>query len=100
MIQPNCVRSLRECLTRHSRAFLVTALAFATATIADPAAASSVDDSFAGNALDWCRWEDTSYQATVAQSEQLTLSPDASGTYSSARVHSQARLIGDFDVQV
>jgi arabinogalactan endo-1,4-beta-galactosidase len=68
--------------------------------IAGAVSAASLDDSFDGNALDWCHWEDTSYQAAVSQSGQLVLAPDASGAYSSARVHSQARLVGDFDVQV
>lgn len=82
-------------------AIVVVARTIAIALVAARSApASTFDDSFDGNALDWCRWEDTSYQAAVSQSGQLVLAPDASGTYSSARLHSQARLTGDFDLQV
>ena len=62
--------------------------------------ASSIDDDFAGSALDWCRWEDVSYNGTVTQSSALSLSPSGTQQYTSAEIVSQARLLGDFDVQV
>jgi len=88
-----------KCARLGVAAFTV-ACALATFSSSGVASAASLDDTFDGNALDWCHWEDTSYLASVSQSGQLNLAPSASGTYTSARVHSQARLVGDFDVQV
>ena len=62
--------------------------------------ASSIDDNFAGNALDWCRWEDVSYNGTVTQSGELSLSPSGTQQWTNAGIVSQARLVGDFDAQV
>ena len=77
-------------------AALVAALAFAGATHA----ASSMDDRFEGTSIDACKWEETSYEGAVSQSGALALSTTGTGTFGSARVLSQARLVGDFDVQV
>ena len=59
-----------------------------------------IDDSFDGNTLNWCRWEDISSGGSVTQSGELALSPDGTATFASARLLSQARLVGDFDIQV
>jgi hypothetical protein len=100
MVLPRCSHALRGKGARSLRVVVIMAFALANFAFSGLALAASLDDTFDGNALDWCHWEDTSYQATVSQSGQLILSPSASGPYTSARVHSQARLIGDFDVQV
>ena len=51
--------------------------------------ASSIDDNFAGNALDWCRWEDVSYNGTVTQSGELSLSPSGTQQWTNAGIVSQ-----------
>jgi len=76
------------------------AVAIAAIAFTSQVAAASLDDTFDGDSLDWCRYEDTSYQGTVSQGSELTLSPSGAGLFTSARVHTQARLIGDFDLQV
>lgn len=80
----------------HKVVALLAALAFTC-----PAhGASSLDDGFAGTALDWCKWEDLSHGATVAQADELVMTTSGNDTFGSSRVLSQARLVSDFDVQV
>ena len=77
-------------------ATLLATLAFAVAAHA----ASSMDDRFEGTSLDACKWEEASYEGNASQSGALALSTTGTGTFGSSRVLSQARLVGDFDVQV
>lgn len=63
-------------------------------------AASTMDDRFDASAIDACRWEDLSHEGAVSQSGALELATTGLGTFGSARVLSQARLVGDFDIQV
>ena len=93
-----CAPSIRKWFVpRVTRSFVI---ALAACGFANHVGATSLSDTFDGNTLDWCRWEDTSRQGTVSQGGELTLSPSGTDTFTRARVHSQARLIGDFDVQV
>ena len=100
MVVPECCSVSRCRRARWLRVASIAGFAVAAFAIIAPARAVSTDDGFDGSALDWCRWEDTSYLGAVSQAGQLILAPTASGSYASARVHSQARLVGDFDVQV
>ena len=84
------------CTKKKSTQVLLVSLFLLTTT----AHGVPIDDSFDGKALDWCRWEDISYFGTVSQDGELTLSPSGSATYTIARLLSQARLVGDFDIQV
>lgn len=61
---------------------------------------ATMNDTFDSNSLDWCRWEDVSFFGAVAQSGELALTPSGSQSYTAARILSQARLVGDFDIQV
>nr|MBL8455797.1 glycosyl hydrolase 53 family protein [Zoogloeaceae bacterium] len=70
--------------------FLFCAQAFAVQT----------NDDFAGDALDWCRWEALEQAGSVTQDGRLILATTGAGRFGQARVLSQYRLIGDFDVQV
>ncbi|TWO72397.1 DUF1583 domain-containing protein [Caenimonas sedimenti] len=77
---------------------LATAFALATGLWQSPAAA--VEDRFDGNALDWCKWEDVSTSGTVRQNGELILTSQPAPSFGSARVLTQYRLTGDFDMQV
>ena len=82
---------------------LVTALSLLAVLGLAPSAfgASTIDDSFDAAALDWCRWEDISYKGSAAQpGGELALSPSGTDSCTSGSVISQARLVGDFDMQV
>lgn len=59
-----------------------------------------MDDRFDGSSLDACKWEEMSYEGEASQSGALQLSTTGTGTFGSGRVLSQARLVGDFDLQV
>ncbi len=76
------------------------ALAAVLGSIAVAHGASSMDDRFDGSSLDACKWEEMSYEGEASQSGALRLSTTGVGTFGSARVLSQARLVGDFDIQV
>lgn len=81
------------------RAF--ASLVFTYAFLGTAHAASSMDDRFDGVTLDWCRWEDTSYQASATQSAgEIVLATAGTGVHGSARAQTQSRLVGDFDIQV
>ena len=82
----------------HRLARVAFAVAVGCATSAQ--GAPPMDDRFDGTAFDACRWDDASHIGTVAQSDALVLSTPGTSTYSSARVLTQARLVGDFDIQV
>lgn len=74
----------------------IVALALALPAKAD----SSMEDNFNGAALDTCRWDEQSYFGSVGQNGTLQLSTPGLATVESARLLTQARLIGDFDIQV
>ena len=78
--------------------FIVAIVALASALSAQ--ANSSMDDRFDGTALDSCRWDDQSYRGAVAQDGTLVLSTPGLAPVESARILTQARLTGDFDIQV
>src|SRR5678815_1491257 len=65
------------------------AVAIAASAFTIQVAAESLDDTFDGDSLDWCRYEDTSYQGTVSQGSELTLSPSGAGSvsYTHLRAH-------------
>lgn len=63
-------------------------------------AASTLDDRFDGNVLDSCRWEEAGYQGSMSQSEELLLATSGAEPFGNARVMTQARFVGDFDIQV
>ncbi len=76
-------------------ALLVLAVASASAF-----ASSSMDDRFDGTSVDACRWEDVSHGGLVAQQDALALTTPGASAYENARLMSQSRLVGDFDIQV
>jgi len=82
---------------RSLRASLLGSLVLVAASVH---AASSMDDHFDGTAIDGCRWEEQNYRGTVAQDGALVLSTPGQAAGETARVLTQARLTGDFDIQV
>lgn len=67
-----------------------------TPTISDPPS-----DPFEGIILDTCRWDNRSYNdGQISQDGELIASTSADHIWSGARVFTQYRLPGDFDVQV
>jgi arabinogalactan endo-1,4-beta-galactosidase len=88
-------RAARFCAIARIAAMAATLLA-----LVSPAAAATMDDPFGANSLDWCRWEDVSWFGAATQAGELALTPSGSQSYTAARVLSQARLLGDFDIQV
>lgn len=62
--------------------------------------APPIDDDFRGEVLDMCRWENDSFQGLVSQSGALKLSTTGAQSFAEAKVMTQSRLIGDFDIQV
>jgi arabinogalactan endo-1,4-beta-galactosidase len=90
---------MRHPTTRaHCTSLFVAFVALASALTAQ--AESSMDDRFNGTAVDACRWDVQNYFGSVAQDGALQLSTPGLATVESARVLTQARLTGDFDIQV